>query len=129
MKIGELAKLTGCSIQSIRYYEKEGLLNSILRSEGNFRLYNDESVRQLIFIKRCRSLDISLSEINQLSSLKSTPEQNCNEVNKLFDKHLQEVDLKIAELKKLKSQLLDLRHKCSDEHIVEDCGIIQKLMQ
>jgi DNA-binding transcriptional MerR regulator len=42
MKIGELAKLTGCSIQSIRYYEKEGLLNSILRSEGNFRLYNDE---------------------------------------------------------------------------------------
>ncbi len=129
MKIGELAKLTGCSIQSIRYYEKEGLLNSILRSEGNFRLYNDESVRQLIFIKRCRSLDISLSEIHQLSSLKATPEQNCNDVNKLFDKHLQQVDLKIAELKKLKSQLLDLRHKCSDENIVEDCAIIQKLMQ
>ena len=129
MKIGELAKLTGCSIQSIRYYEKEGLLNSILRSEGNFRLYNDESVRQLIFVKRCRSLDISLSEIHQLSSLKATPEQNCNDVNKLFDKHLQQVDLKIAELKKLKSQLLDLRHKCSDEHIVEDCAIIQKLMQ
>ena len=129
MKIGELAKLTGCSIQSIRYYEKEGLLNSILRSEGNYRLYNDESVRQLIFIKRCRSLDISLSEINQLSSLKSTPTQNCNEVNKLFDKHLQEVDLKIEELEKLKNQLLDLRHKCSDKHIVEDCGIIQELMQ
>ncbi|MCU7939116.1 MAG: Cd(II)/Pb(II)-responsive transcriptional regulator [gamma proteobacterium symbiont of Bathyaustriella thionipta] len=129
MKIGELAKLTGCSIQSIRYYEKEGLLNSILRSEGNFRLYNDESVRQLIFIKRCRSLDISLSEINHLSSLKSIPEQNCNDVNKLFDKHLQQVDLKIEELEKLKNQLLDLRHKCSDKHIVEDCGIIQELMQ
>ena len=129
MKIGELAKLTGCSIQSIRYYEKEGLLNSILRSEGNFRLYNDESVRQLIFIKRCRSLDISLSEINHLSSLKSIPEQNCNDVNKLFDKHLQQVDLKIEELEKLKNQLLDLRNKCSDKHIVEDCGIIQELMQ
>ena len=129
MKIGELAKLTGCSIQSIRYYEKEGLLNSILRSEGNFRLYNDESVRQLFFIKRCRSLDISLSEINQLSRLKSTPEQNCNDVNTLFDKHLQEVDLKIAELTKLKSQLLDLRHKCTEENRVEDCAIIQKLMQ
>jgi len=71
----------------------------------------------------------SLSEINQLSSLKSTPEQNCNDVNKLFDKHLQQVDLKIAELKKLKSQLFDLRHKCTDENIVEDCAIIQKLMQ
>lgn len=128
MKIGELAKLTGCSIQSIRYYEKEGLLNSILRSEGNFRLYNDDSVRQLIFIKRCRSLDISLSEIKQLSNLKATPEQNCNDVNILFDKHLQQVDLKIEELKELKNQLLDLRHKCSDEHIVEDCGIIQELM-
>jgi len=129
MKIGELSKLTGCSIQSIRYYEKEGLLSSIPRSEGNFRLYNDESVRQLIFIKRCRSLDISLSEINHLSSLKSIPEQNCNDVNKLFDKHLQQVDLKIEELEKLKNQLLDLRNKCSDKHIVEDCGIIQELMQ
>ncbi len=129
MKIGKLAKLTGCSIQSIRYYEKQGLLNCVLRSEGNYRLYNDESVRQLIFIKRCRSLDISLSEINQLSSLKLTPERNCNEVNKLFDKHLQEVDLKIAELKKLKCQLLDLRHKCTAENTVEDCAIIQKLMQ
>ncbi|WP_456151666.1 MerR family transcriptional regulator, partial [Dasania phycosphaerae] len=69
MKIGELAKLTGCSVQTIRYYEKEKLLKSKTRSEGNFRLYDASAVEQLMFIKHCRSLDLALSEVRQLIEL------------------------------------------------------------
>ena len=66
MKIGEIASLTGCSVQTIRFYEKEGLLESNRRSEGNFRLYDEAAVEQLNFIRHCRSLDLSLPEIRQL---------------------------------------------------------------
>ena len=127
MKIGELSKRTGCSIQSIRYYEKEGLLSSTLRSEGNFRLYNDEAVKELNFILRCRSLDISLAEIKQLKDLKYKPNENCQDVNSIFDKHISLVDLKMKELRELKKQLKNLRDKCSDKNIVNECGIIQEL--
>jgi DNA-binding transcriptional MerR regulator len=85
LKIGELAKLTACSVQTIRYYEKEGLLDSIKRSEGNFRLYDNRAVKQLMFIKHCRSLDITLSEIRQLIELRDFPETTCNNINALVD--------------------------------------------
>lgn len=127
MKIGELSKRTGCSIQSIRYYEKKGLLSSTLRSEGNFRLYNENAVKELSFILRCRSLDISLVEIRQLKDLKYKPNENCQDVNSIFDKHISQVDLKIKELRELKKQLKNLRDKCSDKNIVNECGIIQEL--
>lgn len=127
MKIGELSKRTGCSIQSIRYYEKEGLLSSTLRSEGNFRLYNEDAVKELSFILRCRSLDISLAEIRRLKDLKFRHDENCQDVNAIFDKHIRQVDLKMKELKELKKQLKNLRAKCTDKSIVNECGIIQEL--
>ena len=127
MKIGELSKRTNCSIQTIRYYEKEGLLKSTLRSEGNFRLYNEDSEKELSFILRCRSLDISLAEIRQLKELKYRPDENCQDVNSIFDKHIMQVDLKMKELRALKKQLKNLRGKCTDKNIVDECGIIQEL--
>jgi len=63
LKVGQLAKLTGCSIQSIRFYKKEQLLSAPKRSDGNYRLYNQENLEQLTFIKHCRNLDITLKEI------------------------------------------------------------------
>jgi len=61
MKIGKLSKVSGCSIQTIRYYEKENLISNPNRSEGNFRLYDNNSLKELEFVKHCRSLDIPLS--------------------------------------------------------------------
>jgi hypothetical protein len=66
MKIGQLSKVTGCSIQAIRHYEKEHLLACAERSEDNFRLYDEVAIEELLFIKHCRGLDISLQEIRQL---------------------------------------------------------------
>jgi len=87
MKIGELAKKTDCSVQTIRYYEKEQLLCTTQRSDGNFRLYDEAAVEQLLFIKLCRNLDLSLSEIRQLLTLKRSPGAQCDQVNRMMDTH------------------------------------------
>jgi Cd(II)/Pb(II)-responsive transcriptional regulator len=127
MKIGELAKLTGCSVEAIRYYEKEKLLPSTRRSEGNFRLYDEASAEQLLFIKLCRSLDLSLSEIRQLLALKRSPGAQCDEVNRMMETHIQQVEARIRELTQLSEQLKALRSHCSNQRTVEQCGILQTL--
>lgn len=129
MKIGELSKQSNCSIQTIRYYEREKILPPAQRSEGNFRLYDHQALQDLLFIKHCRNLDISLSEIKELIQLKVSPHLKCDNINQIFDNHIQQVELKIMELNKLKVQLEDFRQNCTDKQIVENCGIIQKLSQ
>ena len=127
IRIGELAKLTGCSVQAIRYYEKEKLLPSIQRSEGNFRLYDEASAEQLLFIKLCRGLDLSLSEIRQLLALKRSPGAQCDEVNRMMEAHIHQVEARIRELTQLHEQLRALRGHCSNQRTVEQCGILQTL--
>ncbi len=127
VKIGELAKLTGCSVQTIRYYEKEALLASTQRSEGNFRLYDKTAIKQLMFIKHCRSLDLSLSEIRQLLTLSDSPETQCNEINRMIDIHILQVKERIQELTQLQHQLKALRNSCSSDRTIEQCGILQNL--
>lgn len=127
MRIGELSKLSGCSIQTIRYYEKEKLLPLPFRSEGNFRLYNQESLEQLLFIKHCRSLDITLKEIKQLLELKNTPKSDCTDISKIIEIHINLVNLRIEELKILKSNLLSLYQKCPSGGVIQDCEILKGL--
>lgn len=127
MKIGELAKVTGCTVQTIRFYEKEQLLGPVRRSEGNFRLYDTTVVDQLMFIKRCRNLDLALSEIRQLLDLAHSPGKQCDDVNQLIDNHIQQVEDGIQELTKLRQQLKSLRSSCSRDRTVEQCGILQNL--
>jgi len=127
MKIGELAKLSGCSVQTIRYYEKEGLFASIPRSEGNFRLYSTVVVDQLMFIKQCRSLDLTLPEIRQLLELNRSPDTQCDDVNRMIEGHITQVNQRIQELKKLHRQLTLLRTSCSNDRTIENCGILQNL--
>lgn len=127
MKIGELAKLTGCSVQTIRYYEKENLLKSQARSEGNFRLYDTSAVEQLLFIKHCRSLDLALSEVRQLIELNQSPGTHCDDVNNMIDDHIEQVEQRMAELERLRQHLTALRDSCSTKRTVEECGILKNL--
>jgi len=127
LKIGELAKLTGCSVQAIRFYEKEKLLQTPRRSESNYRLYDRSSLEQLAFIKRCRTLDITLAEIKLLVDLKNSPETQCEGVNQLIDDHIEQINLRVFELNKLKDSLTSLRSSCQPDLKVKDCGILQRL--
>lgn len=129
MKIGKLANRSGCTIQSIRFYERENLLPSPRRSEGNFRLYDLPTLEQLLFIKRCRSLNLTLEEIRELLEFKEGPDVSCNDINTIIDKHIAEVVTRISEMQNLQHQLKTLRRSCSSRRNMSHCGILQCLSQ
>lgn len=129
MKIGELATLTGCPVETIRYYEREGLLPEPSRSAGNYRQYDEAHVERLSFIRHCRSLDMTQEEIRALLALRDRPEADCGSANRLIEEHLHHVEVRIAELQSLRSQLQDLRAQCSGEGASEACGILRELQQ
>lgn len=127
MKIGQLADKSGSSVQTIRYYEKEGLLPAISRTEGNFRVYDSNALQQLLFIRQCRQLGISIEEIRKLEELKVSPGTGCDEVYRLVDDHIQTISERIRDLKQLKKELGALRKTCSTGRSVENCGILKSL--
>jgi Cd(II)/Pb(II)-responsive transcriptional regulator len=127
LKIGELAKRTGSLVETIRYYEREGLLPEPARSEGNYRVYADTDLERLQFIRHCRSLDMTLEEIRNLLRFRDAPDRNCGEVNALLDEHIQHVGKRIKELKLLQQNLRALRNLCRQEQATKDCGILQSL--
>lgn len=127
MKIGELAQVAQCSVETIRYYEREGLLLTPGRTAGNFRVYGPEHVDRLRFIRNCRALDMSQEEIHTLLALADRPADGCGAINTVFDQHIAHVDERIRELTQLKQQLAVLRKRCEGEQAVDACGILQGL--
>lgn len=127
MKIGELAQRADCPVQTIRYYEREGLLPEPARTKGNYRLYGDMHLERLSIIRRCRSLDMTLDEIRILLKLRDAPQENCTEVNSVLDVHIGHVAARIAELKALEKELKQLRRTCDDASIARNCGILNRL--
>lgn len=129
MKIGELSRLTDCPVETIRYYEREGLLPEPSRSEGNYRQYTQVHVERLAFIRHCRSLDMTQQEIRALLALRDSPEADCTAANHLIDEHIHHVEVRIAELRALQEQLRDLRAHCQISGSSEACGILRELEQ
>jgi Cd(II)/Pb(II)-responsive transcriptional regulator len=129
MKIGELAQIAQCTVETIRYYEKEGLLPEPGRTAGNFRVYGPAHTERLRFIRNCRALDMSHHEIHTLLALADQPEQGCHAVNEVLDAHIAHVDERIRELEQLRQQLTALRGRCRDEQAMPACGILQGLAE
>ncbi|CAM8620415.1 SoxR Predicted transcriptional regulators [Comamonadaceae bacterium] len=127
MKIGELALVAQCTVETVRYYEKAGLLPEPARTSGNFRVYGPEHVERLRFIRNCRALDMSQEEIHTLLDLADQPADGCGAINAVFDQHITHVDERIRELTHLKKQLRTLRLRCVSEQAVDACGIMQGL--
>lgn len=127
MKIGELARAAGTQIETVRYYEREGLLPEPERSAGNYRIYGDRHVERLSFIRQCRALDMNLDEIRVLLRFKDAPAESCGEVNELLDEHIGHVDLRIRELENLRGALKSLRERCGVPQDAAHCGILNEL--
>ena len=127
MKIGELAQVAQCTVETVRYYEKEGLLAEPARTPGNFRVYGPEHLERLRFIRNCRALDMSHAEIHTLLGLTDHPGDGCGAINAVFDQHIAHVDERIQELTQLKLQLGALRQRCHTGQAVAACGILQGL--
>ncbi|MBK7509831.1 MAG: Cd(II)/Pb(II)-responsive transcriptional regulator [Comamonadaceae bacterium] len=129
MKIGELANLTQTQVETIRYYEREGLLPETARTGGNYRIYGDAHAARLSFIRHCRGLDMTLDEIRILLHFKDAPSENCGEVNALLDEHIGHVAERIRELRTLEKQLKSLRELCRETQDAGHCGILNELTE
>ena len=126
--IGKVAKATGLNIETIRFYEKEGLLPAPDRSPGGHRLYSSDQVARLTFIRRSRELGFSMVEIRQLLGLVDGNEVSCERVKHIADAHLADIQAKIADLQKMKRSLETLSAECSGRD-VPDCPIIDVLQR
>lgn len=127
MRIGELAKRANCDIETIRYYEKAGLLDEPGRNSSGYREYAAEHLERLLFIRHCRSLHIGLPEIRVLLEIKGNPSAACGSVDDLLDGHIARVREQITALETLEHQLVALRNQCQGAHPVSDCAILQNL--
>lgn len=129
MKIGELSAASATHIETIRYYEREGLLPAPARSQGNLRIYETQHLERLQFVRYCRSLDMSLDEVRVLLRFKDDPEAECGDVNALLDEHIGHVSRRIKELRSLEKQLKALRQCCGTERTADQCGILAGLSE
>jgi Cd(II)/Pb(II)-responsive transcriptional regulator len=127
MQIGTLARAAGCSVATIRYYERAGLLPEPERTEGNFRVYAPMHVERLRTIRGCRALDLSLDEIRALLAQVDGSARDCAGIDRAIDEHLAHVDERIAALQRLRAQLQELRDRCDGEHGLDECAVLRGL--
>lgn len=127
MNIGQLAKQTGISIDTIRYYEKEGVLPKPQRLGSGYRRYSDDDVARLEFIRRAKALGFSLSEISSLLSLSSNSQADMSGVNAAVRLHLQSVKTKLAELERIRKGLEALIDICPGQGEINHCPIVAAL--
>jgi Cu(I)-responsive transcriptional regulator len=124
--IGTLSKLTGVNIETIRYYERIGLLPKPARTSGNYRVYGDGHVRRLTFVRRARDLGFPIEAVRSMLDLADQPNRPCDEVDDLVVAQLHEVERKIADLQRLRNELDRLAHQCRGGRVSE-CRIIEAL--
>jgi Cu(I)-responsive transcriptional regulator len=126
LAIGRLAKRTGTKVETIRYYERIGLLPAPARTDGNYRSYDESHFGRLSFIRRARDLGLSLDQVRELLGLADERDRSCEAVDQIARQHLGEVERKIADLTALRDELTDLIGRCRRGTIAE-CRIIETL--
>lgn len=127
MQIKELAHATGVDVETIRYYEKQGLLPEPSRLDNGYRDYAAEHLERLSFIRHCRALDMPLADVNRLLGFLDAPEDHFGEVDQLVDEQLTRVRARLKSMRALEKQLLQLRARCSGTH-EGHCGILDELV-
>lgn len=128
MRIGELAAATGVEIETIRYYEKEGLLPEPARQDNGYRAYAAAHLERLSFIRHCRALDIPLADIRRLVEFMVHPVDDCGDINHLIDDQIARVRARLKSMTALEKQLSKLRAQCDEAHAGRDCGILHELV-
>ncbi len=127
IKRGELARRSGCNLETIRYYEDIGLMPLPARTEAGHRLYAEDDQRRLRFILRARELGFSIEEIHSLLSMIDSADYTCGEIHALTQEHLKSVARKIADLKKLQRTLKAISKDCAAGDAPE-CPIVDALI-
>jgi Cd(II)/Pb(II)-responsive transcriptional regulator len=128
MRIGELGQAMGVDIETIRYYEKAGLLAPPARTANGYRAYSPAHVERLAFIRHCRALDMPLAGIKRLLDFVAHPDAGCGDINRLIDEQLARVRARVKSMQALAKQLKALRARCDAGHVAAECGILHELV-
>ncbi|MBI4613740.1 MAG: heavy metal-responsive transcriptional regulator [Planctomycetes bacterium] len=124
---GELAKRCDVNFETVRYYEKEGLIPKPSRTASNYRVYGEQAVRRILFIKRAQELGFTLHEIKDLLSLRARPQAKCGDVLKRAEAKIQNIDEKIQSLKAMRRALSKLSSECTSRGGISECPILDAL--
>lgn len=127
LTIGKLAKRTGVSTDTIRFYERCGLIETAARSESNYRLYNEEDALRLRFIRRAKSLGFTLAEIGELLVLSSDPAATKADIKERATRKIEKIRDRIRDLTRIQAGLEQLAAQCDGHGPVDDCPILEAL--
>lgn len=126
--VGEIAKKCDVNKETLRYYERVGLIPEPSRTNAGYRKYPEETVNRLKFIKRMQDLGFSLAEIDKLLGVVDKDDDRCLDMYKFVVQKIEEVQKKIRDLKKIEQMLINLRERCPDDKSLHECPIIETLM-
>lgn len=127
LTIGDVAKQADVHVETLRYYERRGLMARPPRSMSNYRLYPEDTVRRLRFIKHAQALGFSLKEIKELLSLRAAPKARCTDVRRRAEAKIKDIEEKIRSLQAMKKALAKLVAECVGREPITDCPILDAL--
>lgn len=123
----QVADTAGVSIEAVRFYEREGLIDTPPRSESNYRLYPEETIRRIRFIKRAQNLGFTLPEVRELLSLKRSPETTPADIRQRAVEKISDIDARIRALQGMKRVLENITEACHGQGPLSDCPILEAL--
>jgi MerR family mercuric resistance operon transcriptional regulator len=127
LTIGQLAKKANVNLETIRYYERRGLLPKPPRNKSGYRQYSQEAVKRTDFIKRCQALGFSLKEVAELLSLRVDPDSTCADMKRRIGVKISDVEKKIADLNQIRRALLRLSDRCKGKGPISICPVLEEL--
>ena len=128
MRIKELSTATGVEVETIRFYEKQGLLPEPARGANSYRHYDASHLERLAFVRHCRALDMPLADVKRLLDFAQVPGRDFSDVDSLVDAQLARVRARLKSMRALEKQLVQLRSRCNGEHAKGQCGILHELV-
>lgn len=127
LNIGEVAKRTGVTVETVRFYEKQGLIVTPQRSRSGYRQYPAETVKRVRFIQRAKEVGFTLKDVGELLALRREPGTSCAEIKLRATQKIEEVDQKIQDLNRIRDALGRLIMKCSGRGALRECPILEEL--
>ncbi len=125
--ISQVARQAGVGVETVRFYERKGLVTQPQKMGGSFRRYPAETVRRIRFIKRAKELGFTLKEVKELLALRATPGARCEKVRKRAQAKMEDIDEKMETLKAMRKALSKLLKECSGQAPITDCPLLESL--
>lgn len=127
LSIGQVARRAGVGVETVRFYEREGLLDEPARRASGYRQYEESTIGRLRFVRRAKELGFTLKEIKELLSLRLDPSTTCADVKRRAEVKISDVEEKIRTLQRMKKALMRLTKACAGRGPISDCPILDAL--